>query len=59
MKGYGKVALKERLEKGEVTKLKLWELFGHLLAVPPSAGELSSSVIAIAASRGEIRKSAR
>jgi hypothetical protein len=30
-----------------------------LLAVPPSAGELSSSVIAIAASRGEIRKSAR
>jgi hypothetical protein len=45
--------------KRVVTKLKLWELFGHLLAVPPSAGELSSSVIAIAASRGEIRKSAR
>jgi hypothetical protein len=42
-----------------VTKLKLWELLDHLFAVPPSAGELSSSVIAIAASRGEIRKSAR
>jgi hypothetical protein len=42
-----------------VTKLKLWELFDHLLAVPPSAGELNFSVIAIAASRGEIRKSAR
>jgi hypothetical protein len=42
-----------------VTKLKLWKSFDHLLAVPPSAGELSSCVIAIAASRGEIRKSAR
>jgi hypothetical protein len=42
-----------------VTKLKLWELFDHLLVVPPSAGELNFSVIAIAASRGEIRKSAR
>jgi hypothetical protein len=42
-----------------VTELKLWELFDRLLAVPPSAGELNSSVIAIAAGRGEIRKSSR
>jgi hypothetical protein len=42
-----------------VTELKLWELFDRLLAVPPSAGKLNSSVIAIAAGRGEIRKSSR
>jgi hypothetical protein len=38
-----------------VTELKLWERFDRLLAVPPGAGELNSSVIAIAAGRGEIR----